>query len=508
MRKILSNKVFWIFTIFFFLVLLEHQALWLYHDDYGYASLSYLFNYNGAIGMNTSFRDIIDFLIFHYNNWGGRILYFLIEIISLRIGLPFYRFLQSLIITIIFVLIYKIVSKYTKMNDYKLAIFSCACYGLFEIMTFRSGIFWPTASVLYIFPMLPFLLFIYLYKPNMSGLKYFLCLILIFLASWSQEQTSTMALAFIGIYTLHDFILTKKFNLKNITMCLSSLIGFTLLLLAPGSMTRLNSSADFANLSLITKIKYNLPLIISNVFGSYTKIFTILFFLVCFYWIYMCQKKENKFKLFNKVALISDISILIYTALREEGYFSYFFNLVDNNIYKNFMMIVLTLQLGLILLTVLVYFYNQKKYLLIYLIISSCCSLAVMLVAPYYPLRSNIMFNIVFFIIALYTFAIILKTKINTQYILIPLLIISFINFAAISFGYYVNNKVNVYNDKILKESSVQIKNGNIITSIELKKLPDALYAIEMPYDENYDYIKTYMKYYYDLPQDVLLEYK
>lgn len=65
-----NKKILLIFLSLFILVLLQIHYVWIYYDDYGYASLSYLVNYRGNIGMHTSFGDIISFLVYHYNNWG------------------------------------------------------------------------------------------------------------------------------------------------------------------------------------------------------------------------------------------------------------------------------------------------------------------------------------------------------------------------------------------------------------------------------------------------------
>ena len=59
------KKTILIFLVFFILLLLQIHFVWLYYDDYGYASLSYLYNFTGNKGMHTNFNDIIQFLIFH-----------------------------------------------------------------------------------------------------------------------------------------------------------------------------------------------------------------------------------------------------------------------------------------------------------------------------------------------------------------------------------------------------------------------------------------------------------
>ena len=159
-NSIKKYKIPLIFGIFFLLVLFQHQFLHLYHDDYGYASLSYAYTLEGANGHSNNLAQILQFLIGHYNVWGGRILFFFIECILLNLSLPLFRIVQSIIITLIFYFIYKITYNIIKKHKTKIALLSCACYGLIQFQTFKSGIFWVTASVLYVFPVLFMFLFI------------------------------------------------------------------------------------------------------------------------------------------------------------------------------------------------------------------------------------------------------------------------------------------------------------------------------------------------------------
>ena len=75
-RFLKQHRVAVIFTLFFLLVLLQHQFMWLHHDDYAYASLSYVDI--GNVGNQYGISEIFQFLITHYMNWGGRVLCFFV----------------------------------------------------------------------------------------------------------------------------------------------------------------------------------------------------------------------------------------------------------------------------------------------------------------------------------------------------------------------------------------------------------------------------------------------
>ena len=61
MKKMIKNKkILIVFLCFFLFVLFQHHFMWLYHDDYGYASLSYVGDIysKSSVGYHTSLSNI------------------------------------------------------------------------------------------------------------------------------------------------------------------------------------------------------------------------------------------------------------------------------------------------------------------------------------------------------------------------------------------------------------------------------------------------------------------
>ena len=511
-----KHKIALIFIIFFLLVFIQHQFVFLYHDDYGYASLSYVSGFStNNHGYHTTISQIIDFLVYHYNHWGGRILYFFIECFLLSFGLHPIRFVQSLVITGIFYFIYKIVSNITKYDDWKIALASVMCYGVFEIFLVRGSIFWWTASVLYLFPLLPFFVFMYFYtiKNKRGKLFNLLNFILIFIASFSQEQIGTMTIAYIGLITLYEFYKDKKIDINNMVMCISSICGFLILMLSPGNRIRMDhpGSKEFYDLSLFGKLKKNIPEILLNNFGIYTRIFMIVFFIVILYISYKVFSKKIGNSIINKISLLSNILILGITIFMQEGYFKYLYNYTGSDIWKYIIMMIFIIQLLLIIYSVVLYLYNKKQIPLISLFLACICSQLTMLVAPYFPLRSAIMFQFGMFVLFIYIFINILddiKNKKIIRIITIPICLVLLLNFGSITKGYLSNYKINKDNDKVLRQVSKDIKNNKNIDRIKLRKLHNDLYSCDQPYMDGYDYILIYMRKYYELPDDILIYYE
>ena len=94
MRKRISG-VSVLFVLFFLFLCIQHQFVYLYFDDYGYASLTYGYTGNTA-GMDYSILDVFGFIKWHYLEWGGRVLYYLLGILSMRAGLWCVRLAQCL----------------------------------------------------------------------------------------------------------------------------------------------------------------------------------------------------------------------------------------------------------------------------------------------------------------------------------------------------------------------------------------------------------------------------
>ena len=501
-----KQSVLLVFGVFFLLLLFQHHFIWLYHDDYGYASLSYVSTVylKSYSGYHTSLLDIFEFLQFHYVNWGGRILCFLVECLMLRHGLWLFRLIQSMVITGIFYYIYKIITNYTQKDDFKLATLVVASYGLFEIFLLRSGFFWVSASASYVFPILPFLALVYHYSLK-KNMPFLIAGILAFVSAFSQEQVSALVVAYLFMYFIVELFKTKKLNYKHLVVFIFALAGFGILMLAPGNAARLTTTPEFSNLSLISKIILNYPTIILTTFGEYTRLFTLAFFTVFSIISYKNIYENDKLKKLNIVSFISNAIILVFTIYFSKGYFEGLYYLKNIILVRNILIVVYTIQLLLSLYSLCLYCIKHKMINVILLFIAGIGSIAVMILAPYYPHRSIIPFMFICFIVFGYILHEYLEKK---TILLIPVIAILLFNFALITYGYYKNNNVNKNNHETLLLMSEKIKNGEKIEQIKLKKLPDMLYACDQPYVEGFEYIQFYIKCYYQLPQEIELVYE
>lgn len=470
----MKNKrkiVFFIVCLLFFCILIvQHQAVFLYHDDYGYASLTYGYGGN-THGMHWNIIDLLRFVKWHYFNWGGRVFYFFFYIIALRIGENFIRVFQATVFFLINVAIYK----NCKRQDYDLSALLVVIFAWFSISTsvITDGVFWYTASAIYIWPFLAFFCAVFFLRNENKKGNRIVAGILLFCAGFSQEQVAFFVMLYSMCKITESFIKDKK-NMK-IYFC--GLLGSTVLLAAPGNWNRAEDNLDFYNLSIIQKILTNVPKIFWRNFthdaGARLVMYVIL----------LCVLGKALFK--NKKIVLANCilgCVFLYGVH------------IDNLFLEGIFVICLVAE-------TVFYLIKTKKYECLYIFLGALATQAMLIVSPVVAPRTCIPFYILMGYVAT---SILMDSFDDGSIVKIALAVfgvISVVNVCSVTMGYYSNYSECTYDRNALKATSRAIKEGKNIQSIELKKLKNDDYAGVMPY--TMDYIESWMKSYYEIPQAV-----
>lgn len=238
-----------LFFVIFILLGLQHSVISMYFDDYGNASLSYSYWVQNVNGTNYNISQLLEWAEHIYNGWGGRILYAILFIIPLlRHGIKAYMIAQTFVITGIIFFMYKLIKHYSKKEKY-LSVLPAILFVLYtciDIIYLRHGIYWASASVLYVWPILPFLALLYYYiklcdniKKNVKFNKLISTVIIIllsFLTTFSQEQIGVGLLGFIILYIiLHHLKQFKKYLIVDLPLLITTIISYIILFIAPGN---------------------------------------------------------------------------------------------------------------------------------------------------------------------------------------------------------------------------------------------------------------------------------
>lgn len=500
----------------FLLLLLGFAVLWhlqsyvgMYYDDYGNASLSYGFTVPGVEGANYTLSQLLEWARHCYLNWGGRILYATAFIIPLlKNGIAAFMTVQSVVMILICAAAYKIICHYT---DEKYAVpgilLLYILYGLIGSGIHSRGTYWASASVLYVWPLLPLFVSFLIYIKTCEKIKRGIevsykkvlpsMAVLLFFAACSQEQVGISVLIYYVFYILFDHLKGwKKYKKLDLFVLAVSLISYLILFCSPGNFKRLNGNEGFASLSLFEKIAVNMPKVLSMFFESGMARFNILLFIgMCIMSVYLL--KENRKLSFFSVS--TGFIGLIYAGLLMN--IIRLPALLQNCFYFLFI-------LNLLLLS-LFYFSYTKRMAVNALVIAAGGSVFCLLYSPAVHARSYIEYLYIVFILLVilfidayerYSFYSLFQAA--ALVFMVVLGIKSITNFQQSLNGYRENYFALEFNHQKLK--SYDKKQGR---TIFLSKLANDEYRVELPYDPDFSYIEYWVKEYYNIPQEVVFQW-
>ncbi len=512
---------FWVFLVFFGVMLVQNRYVFIYHDDYGYASLSYAINIQSVHGHTFSLSQLVAYLTGHYNLWGGGVIAKGIEIMALRWGVWPFRILQSVVLTMILVSAYKLLNIFYKreITRWLIAFTLCCCYGLIAIQLHRDGTYWPTASVSYVWPFLVLFIAATIHLRLVNGRqdRWLLPImgVLYFVAGAAQEQIGLISVVFVSGLLLTHLWLKKGRSVLFVDSIaiLFVLVGFAFLILAPGNLVRLGNPiyTFFRGMVLSDRLQLTLPNILQINFGRQNQAILLLWTWLCVavMWAsYRARKRPPLIYLFtflicvffglvltvSLIPALSSIENWIYQPPSSIGPFLFWVGF-----------------LCAVSLAVVLFCVEKGLYALIALFVGGILSQVIMVASPTWNLRSSLIFLFTLFPVLAAMLGEVVPEVRGQLLASLALLIIftaAAFNTAVIVHGYAANSLVMESNDRLLRQAAQAIPEGAIVQKIRLKTLPNDLYAAEMPYSPGYEYINWWIKEYYDLPLDIDLNWK
>lgn len=510
--KSIDVKTLLVFVVIFALLLIQHNLVGLYFDDYANLSLSYAIVEPDVIGRNYNFAQIFSWSSKMYNTWSGRILYGMSFYLPLaKSGLSNFLFFQSIVITLIFYFIYKIIIEATNKKSYLIPAFLFILYTLLSMIFLRHGIYWTSASIIYVWPLLALFSFIYFYIKICKKIKskkeinYWLIMppmsLLVFYSTFSQEQVGIATIAFMISYILLDHLKDYKKYLKiDVVLVLISLISYVFLFKAPGNWVRMDTNTGFAAMNIFEKIIHNYPIILEWIFMNDMQVYAILLTLCMFYMIYSLYIQEKKKFSQNKYKyLLLIIPFLSILAAAVKLIFSIQINNLPFVIFG-------TLWLMSFCLTFILYFYKKKKLAYTSIIIAAAASIFCLLVSPVVGGRTNLPFIFFVYLIVGIVLVDVFNNKLKYFKLIKIVTIVGCVllsykginNYIHIYQGYLQNKPINDLNHEILENYTDE-------KTIYLYKVKDSWYGSTTPYEE--PSINYWLIEYYNLPTDIEIEW-
>lgn len=269
--KNISNKqkILLILSGIFILMLVLNYLTPLLADDYSYSNMM-----DGS--PITGIGDIIINQIGHYFKWGGRsISHTIAQIFLALVSKNIFNILNSFVYVLLIYLIYRIAKPKDKDKPSLLIVIHLLLW--FILPVFGQTCLWIIGSCNYLWTTLLILTFLNIYKnldKEDSIFKIIFMFILGIIAGWTNENTSFGLLIIILGILITRKLENKKEELPIWTKTgfIGALIGFIILIIAPGNFIRNEAFADetFIVIKLINRIakytmhlsEYLLPLII------------------------------------------------------------------------------------------------------------------------------------------------------------------------------------------------------------------------------------------------------
>lgn len=251
-----SNKTI---NILFFIAILSITMLMMYFlnnnthftsDDYRYHYIYESFMPTDSVKRIDSFKDIGTSMYNHYNMWGGRITAHTLVQTFLMLGKPIFNVLNSIAFVALSVLIYLHCNTFKKIKPSLMLAIVIMMW--FWIPQFGATMLWVSGSGNYLWCSVIILIFLLPYRLNIEQKKYFkdnfINIVIMFLlgiiAGWTNENTGGGMILLQMLFMLYYF--KNKINLPkwSISGLIGSIIGFILLVVAPGNYTRPNQGVS------------------------------------------------------------------------------------------------------------------------------------------------------------------------------------------------------------------------------------------------------------------------
>lgn len=279
-----------ILSVTFFMMYILNNNTYFTSDDYRYHYIYKQFMPTDNEQRIKSFYDIVKSMHNHYNIWGGRIVAHTFVQSFLMFGKPVFNILNSLAFVVLSLLVYWHCNAFRKINVQLMLVILLMLW--FFIPQFGASVLWVSGSGNYLWCSIMIFAFLLPYRLYIDSSKYFkdnfinMIFMLLFgiIAGWTNENTGgamIMLEVFFMLYYINNKIKLPKWSISGL---ISSIIGFVLLVIAPGNYVRPNKDVSF--LLRLERLRDN----------SYEVIFIPIVILIVLYIIFINTDKNNKMK--------------------------------------------------------------------------------------------------------------------------------------------------------------------------------------------------------------------
>lgn len=533
---------------------LQFSHVWIYFDDYGYLSLSYGQDLPGVEGANYTLRQLFSYLKLHYYLANGRLLYTgLFPLCNLIGGIQMVQAVMALAVFAVHAaavgLVLGQLKKEGKNGSFRggrpvlLTAFICLLFGCIGLDIQNSGTYWYAASFTYVIPVVCLFFFLYLYSAELGEKRNFVggnsaelgekrnsvggnsaelgekrdemadrrkrqwvCVILAFFCAFSQEQWISALVGCLAVLWISWLVQRKRPGVVDVLVVFAAGLGAFPVLSSPAVRVRMNqgTNAGFTALSLMQKLRINIPGIIRLFFSSYNEAYLFVFLAaMLLLGLYMLHHRIGPVPVSGGFAAAAAV-VLGFCLMNSR---------IAGRELGNYPEAVAWLLFAYVLWMswqVLVFLHCRKAAPLMLIYLAAFFSIACLCIVPEQPVRVLLPFIYLSYPVLGYVFAVLVLeagSSFAGAVLTVCLAVCSVSGLSAIYRGYAVNDAVIRENDQVLRESAQKFRQGETVERIELRRLPDDGCRNFMPYDEDMYFLVYWMAQYYGFSPDIPVIY-
>ena len=489
-RHLILTAIVALFAVGLFLI---HDLIWLYHDDFGYATLSYITTIDGITGQDFKQINLLAFLKNEYMTWTGRVLPFFIEANVFKIGLPFTRAVQALVCLAITLLAAKMADG-PKLSPLAL-IFLIAYFCAIPLFIAAGGLFWFSASISYVWGF-PFL-FYGAYRLQNDGVLTLQSVAALSLAALFQEQVAVACVAIAGLVAL-EHLWREKTLKKAATLLFTTapiLLATCFILFSPGNFNR-KANSTYPEDGDRSVADINMEKVADTLLSPTGN-----------------PNWENDSTIWLVILGASLVALLIMgLSLRHklvDGLMAIFAVIIS------FTLILEWPEYNILLCLLLAYgiflFETQRRekngFIVFYIYVAAIASLLLMLFSPAIAGRQFIPFFILMSVPVAYSFIRFAHSDFKPIAAVMALALLPLAAEQSVDIykKYSVNDVYMADNDLLLRQAGDRARQGLLVEPLTLAKLPDSRYAEMMAYQR--DKVEKWVRRYYVIPDYVEIDW-
>lgn len=475
----------------------------------------------GIISKNGGFFGAFSHMKENYLNWGGGPTP-MFAVMFLCFDHTVWKIFSIIILAIMVYCITDMITYKNKKDRWWVSAIIWSCIFILDIAISRETLYWLDGHLAYVFTTFNLLIYFYylfkklIQKKDIKKYDYVLMPIVAFFAGWSGPQSGSIVLVMsILLFTYVRFIKKEKIKMQYYISFLIAIAGFLIYYLAPGNNARFETGfPKLAKLNTFELIAYRLDSVFSLLF-NYPLNFAGLSFYINIIFAALIQitisnliKDKNTKRCIKGILYFSSVILLAYITatviyklnLMGNNYVSkIFFNY--KNIYKEIiagtfnlkMLIPYITSIFVIIASLFTTLYvslKEKRPLLFIGVSCGFLAQAIMLLAPYSPIRTTFI-SVILFILAFSDIALIAKTN-EQKFDIILFAVLYYFGIEYLVLGIVLNILLKSFTEKNKLKQIPLVITLAFIASLNTVNVIDGYYKNKKINDINVTRLKSY----------------